>query len=44
MPKLALTADVRYRQTAPIEIDFGGGSGFNVDRVKTSGLGPSYSF
>lgn len=46
MPKLALSADVRYRETDPVNIDFGGNSGVEFGRVKTIsyGLGLRYTF
>ena len=46
MPKLAVTADVRYRVTDPISFDFGGGEGLLFGRVKTVtyGLGLRYTF
>ena len=45
-PKLALTADVRYRETDPITIDLGAGSGATFGRVKTVtyGAGLRYRF
>jgi opacity protein-like surface antigen len=43
---LALTADVRHRESSEIEIDFGGGEGVNFGKVKstTYGVGLRLSF
>ena len=45
-PRLALTADVRYRSVDPIKFDFGGDEGVNFGRVKTTsyGVGLRYGF
>jgi hypothetical protein len=46
MPKLALTVDVRYRETDPITYEFGGANGVSFDRLKTvtNGVGLRQTF